>query len=679
MRNHLLISGVSLIAAAVLVAPAWPVEFPGPKPGQATARLEKEQVTLENGAISATWQVSAAKPWLSLVKVVDRLSGTTFSADRAVPFGITLGDGTRTAGCLLRPAASLTSERLPAQPNAIRLADRIPGWKAAVSLVSVDGTIRVDWQAVLRDDSNYLRQQLTLHALKKDLTAKEITGLRLPAAKDARVEGVVEGSPLVSGNLFLGCEHPMAANRVEQRVATCSADVFQLLKAGQSCMRSFVIGVAPPGQMRRAFLYYLERERPRPYQPFLHYNSWYDIAWGDRKMNEGQCLAVIDLYGRELVEKRGVKLDSLVFDDGWDDNKTLWRFHSGFPHGFTPLQAAAQKYKTSVGVWLSPWGGYGQAQKERLDYGKSQGFETNKRGFSLAGPKYYGRFSEVCAEMVKKYGVNYFKFDGIAQGISSGGAGAEFAADVDGLLRLLIDLRRMRPDLFVNVTTGTWPSPFWLLYADSIWRNGGDMGFFGPGSRRQQWITYRDMIEYEWIVRRGPLYPLNSLMTQGIAQARLGDASKLGEDLNELKQEVRSFFASGTQLQELYVTPQMLTPGMWDALAEGAAWSRKNADVLVDVHWVGGDPGKREAYGFAAWSPRQGMLALRNPSDAPGSIQIDVAKALELPPGSVQQYRLVSPWKDDSQRKPLSLRAGQAHTFALAPFELLVFDALPVR
>jgi len=274
--------------------------------------------------------------------------------------------------------------------------------------------------------------------------------------------------------------------------------------------------------------------------------------------------------------------------------------------------------------------------------------------------------------------VNYFKFDGIAQGIDSKGAGQEFAGDVDALLRLLLELRRLRPDLFINVTTGTWPSPFWLLYADSIWRNGGDMGFFGPGSKRQQWITYRDMIEYQWIVRRGPLYPLNSLMTQGIAQARLGDASQLGSDLKEWTQEVRSFFASGTQLQELYVTPQMLSPAMWDVLAEGARWSRANADVLVDVHWLGGDPGKGQPYGFAAWSPRQGMLTLRNPTPNATSMAVDVAAAFELPPGAARQYRLVSPWKEDSQKPARVARAGQPETFALGPFEVLVLDALPM-
>jgi len=280
--------------------------------------------------------------------------------------------------------------------------------------------------------------------------------------------------------------------------------------------------------------------------------------------------------------------------------------------------------------------------------------------------------------MVEKYKVNYFKFDGIAAGLGSTGASAETAPDVEGLLRLIADLRRLRPDLFVNVTTGTWPSPFWLLWGDSVWRNGDDMGFFGPGTLRQQWITYRDMNTYRWIVRRAPLYPLNALMIQGICHARLGGASKMSDDLKEMADEVYSFFGIGTQTQELYVTPQKLTPPMWDLLAEGAAWSRKHADVLADVHWIGGDPAKGEVYGFAAWSPRLGIVTLRNPGTAPATYALDVGRAFELPPGAPQQYRLQSPWKSRPAVER-TVRAGQPETFQLAPFEVLMFEAAPAR
>ena len=57
---------------------------------------------------------------------------------------------------------------------------------------------------------------------------------------------------------------------------------------------------------------------------------------------------------------------------------------------------------------------------------------------------------------------------------------------------------------WINLTTGTWPSPYWLLYGDSIWRGGYDTGLCETDHRgqsqsshcdgsdhREQWITYR--------------------------------------------------------------------------------------------------------------------------------------------------------------------------------------------
>lgn len=65
--------------------------------------------------------------------------------------------------------------------------------------------------------------------------------------------------------------------------------------------------------------------------------------------------------------------------------------------------------------------------------------------------------------------------------------------------------------------------------------------------------------------------------------------------------EVRSAFGSGTMLQELYITPNFLTPSQWDALAESILWARSQMDTLVDSHWVGADPANGEVYGWAAW------------------------------------------------------------------------------
>jgi hypothetical protein len=93
---------------------------------------------------------------------------------------------------------------------------------------------------------------------------------------------------------------------------------------------------------------------------------------------------------------------------------------------------------------------------------------------------------------------------------------------------------------------------------------------------------------------------------------------------------------------------------------------------------VGGDPAAGEIYGWAAWSKRKGILSLRNPSDKPGSITIDVGNVFELPDGAAEKYSLKSPRKQDAGSETIVMSAGKTHTFELEPFEVLVFDAVPL-
>jgi hypothetical protein len=165
-------------------------------------------------------------------------------------------------------------------------------------------------------------------------------------------------------------------------------------------------------------------------------------------------------------------------------------------------------------------------------------------------------------------------------------------------------------------------------------------------------------------------------MLHGLIYAKR--ANKLDTDpQNDFTDEIRSYFGTGTQLQEMYVTPSLLTPRNWDALAEAANWSRRNADTLVDTHWIGGDPRRLEVYGHAAWSARRGIISLRNPSDKPQSFAIDVARAFELPDGAAHTYSARSPWAEGRPGAPIALRAGTEHTFDLRPFEVLTLEADP--
>jgi hypothetical protein len=488
------------------------------------------------------------------------------------------------------------------------------------------------------------------------------------------VAGQVKGSSIVAGDFFFGFEFPLSASAVKNERATAILTRTLPLAAGQSITYSSVIGVSAAGQLRRDFLEYVENERAHPYRTFLHYNTWYDLGEGGR-YTEAQALDRVHAFGEELVRKRGVTMDSFLFDDGWDDTHKLWNFDSGFPGGFTNVRNAAARYGFGIGVWFSPWGGYGKEKEERIAAGRQAGLETVKGGFALSGPKYYELFQQKMLDMVAKDGVNQFKIDGTGN-VDQVFPGSLFDSDFSAAIHLIERLRRQEPNIFINLTTGTWPSPFWTRYADSIWRGGDDHDFAGVGSWRQRWITYRDAHTYSNIVEAGPLFPLNSLMLHGILYAATPEHLRADPE-GDLGDEIRTYFGSGTQLQEMYITPSLLTKANWDDLAEAAKWSRTNADVLKDTHWIGGDPGKLQVYGWASWTPRKGIVVLRNPSDKAQEFALDVNRAFELPDHAPQSYLARSPWAADQAQATLNLRAGDPQRIVLQPFQVLTLDVTP--
>jgi hypothetical protein len=689
LKLQALLPALTILATACMAS----VEYPGTPPGKSTA-VQPGGLILKNAAISMSWMLEPQ--CIHMVSVRDEQTQQRIVFNGNIRIVLTNGWSYGISGMTREGRVRLT--RLAPNPKASRLAARIPGWQAEATLREANGPLRAVWRAIIHDGANYVRQELTVTALEENCAIREIVWLNESIAGAAKA-GSVDGSPVVAGNFFFASEDPHSLDTVEDqpkarglnredakargdasKQVSCRLRREVTLRKGESFTQSFVIGVAPAGQMRRAFLCYLERERAHPYRPYLHYNSWYDTAYSTIPfaLNETNCMEAIRLCGEHLVKPHGVVMDGLVFDDGWDNPKSLWQFHSGFPNGFTPLAKLCKQYDTRLGVWLSPFGGYAEARKQRLKFGSEQGYETNRTGFALAGPKYYGAFKQSCVNMIRKYGVNHFKFDGIAGGSYASG-GAAYVLDTEAMRRLMLELRREDPNLYINLTTGSWPSPFWLRYADSIWRQGHDMSFAGKGSKQQQWLTYRDQETFRSIVGKGPLFPLSSLMTQGVAYSRLGMAGEPSFNSAGFKDDVRAFFGGGTSLQELYIQPAKLTAADWAVLAEAAKWARANSDVMADTHWIGGDPLKLEVYGYASWSPRKGVVMLRNPDDQPRDIALDIGTAFELPVGVTTKYMLKSPWAEDAQKPALAAEAGKPLHFTLKPFEILVFDAVPCR
>jgi hypothetical protein len=667
-----------LLCAALFCFTAFPAQSQttaGSVPNLPVATVhEGAGGSLENSQIAVDWTLREHR--LDALAIRNKKESTTpepVALQLGNPFSISLkGIGVlRAADLAIRGEARV--EQLTPDPGAARYSERLPGVAVHYELDDPSGRFHADWELILREGSNYIRQILTLSASDKPLPVDDLRMIDLRAPGVA-VSGIVKGSPLVAGQFYLGLESPLSESSVVGDHAVSELPSGVPIGAGQTEQYSAVVGIAPAGQMRRAFLDYIERERAHPYRTFLHYNSWFDIGFFT-PYSQQDALNRIHEIGDALHKKRGVTLDSYLFDDGWDNHTDLWKIRDDFHDGFAPLTQAAAEYGTAPGVWLSPWGGYGPPKQERMTAAKKDGYEIVDGGLALSGPKYYARFHQAVTEMVTKYGVNQFKLDGTgnADQVVKGSA---FSSDFDAAIHLISDLRKLKPDLYINLSTGTYPSPFWLFYTDSIWRGGDDTEFAGVGSRREQWITYRDADTYDEIVKAGKLFPLNSLMLHGIVYAQ--KAPHLSDDPgNDFRNEVRSYFGSGTQLQELYITPSLLKDSNWDDLAEAAKWSRSNAATLKDTHWIGGDPRWLSVYGWAAWSPQKGILTLRNPSDKPQDFSIDIGQAFELPLSAMRHYRAHSPWSEDSAQPGMDLQAGQPFVVHLAPFQVITLEAFP--
>ncbi|WP_343656696.1 enterotoxin [Paraburkholderia caribensis] len=638
--------------------------------GSPVFQAHDDHYVLGNGAIALHWTIADRS--LCGVCVADRAHGRTLALD--APFVLTFADGRTLDAASLRLVAPLREEALPANPDALRKAGRVAGKRVIATLADSERRLRVEWSVEQREGSHYLRQHLSITALLQDEPIASISLLQA-RAPNARKAGDLAAVPVVDGNFYLGFELPMSESEVRDGVARFSVSRALPLEKGKTLAYSAVAGVFRDGQLRRDFAAYVERERARPYCPFLHYNSWYDIGFLTT-YTQAQAIERIHAVGHELHEKRGVQLDSFLFDDGWDDYSGNWSFSPAFPDGFQPLKHAAARYGAAPGVWLSPWGGYGPPRTERVTRGQAAGYETIGDGFALSGPRYYRRFHDVAMDLLARHGVNHFKLDGTGNA-NRVVPGSRFNSDWDAAVELIEAMRGVKHDAFVNLSTGTQASPFWLRHVDSIWRDGADYGFAGTGSDRERWITYRDAQTYRNVVCRSPLFPLNSLMLHGIIYAQ--ENARLNSDPGHaFAHEVQSYFGSGTQLQELYVTPSLLGEHDWDVLAQAARWARAHADVLGDSHWIGGAPDQLEIYGWAAWTPSKAIVTLRNPDDRANGFTLDLRAHLELPGGIEGPFCARFPFVDGDTNLPALWDTDRPQAIRLDPFQVLTIELSPV-
>lgn len=648
------------------------VFYAGKAPAKAIVLPDK--YVLENNVLEVNF--GSISEQSGYVTFRDKLLSKAIDFDKNSLFALKLNDGT-----LLLPADFTISTRdagaIAAIPNAVKLIDRLPGKQLIFGLTNKAHGITISWRISLHDDCNFIQQHFHIVDPKHAIT--DLSLVNIPAVYHPLLSGTVDGSPILAGNLFFALEHPMAQNEVSATATRSGVAASATLRSTDGFDISVAWGITPAEQLRRGFLSYLEKVRAVPYRAFPHYNSWYDVGYDGREITEANAMDRIKMFGDSLVVKRKAKISAFLWDSGWDDYNRLWYFSSKLPNGFKKMDALARQYQSAMGVWVSPWGGYDKEKISRLASIKTLQlpFTPNDNGLSLADPHYFDYFKKLTEGFVKNQGVISFKFDGVGAGNGAAGAGEKYAKDVESFLRVITDLRKIKSDLFFNLTVGTWPSPYWLNYGDAIWRAGEDMGVQGVGTKRQQWINYRDAEVYKNVVQRSRLYPLNALMYHGIVvNNENGLGASFANDDAGLAEDIWEFFGNGTGMQELYINPHLMSTAAWNVLAKGMKWSERHRDVLSDIHWIGGDPGKEEVYGFAAWNHKEATLTWRNPSAAPRKIRFRLKEVLELPADYKAKF---AAFNVIDNVKAGEMDSEASITIELAPLQVKVLELKPVK
>ena len=409
-------------------------------------------------------------------------------------------------------------------------------------------------------------------------------------------------------------------------------------------------------QKRRSFLAYSERERAVPWRAMPMYLTWYELqinrnnaAPGREHLDNTKVDDVLDVMAHwksDFYDRYGVAPKIFIIDDGWDKYGE-WTFHESFPNEMRDMSKVAKEMGAGIGAWLGPVGGYGASGNHRRSYWSDKG------GMQLSNPRYYKAFKDAAFNLVcnqdgetgyQQGNDNYvfFKFDGISGQFSSVGpdAGDTGNENAEGIIRLEQYVREeLREDIFFNTSVGTWASPFWYQITDATWRQENDHDRTGNNTiKRENWITYRDRLVYQNYVKNSPICPINTLMTHGFILTKYGPPASDERDYIPVRNELRAAFLCGSGMVELYNDYDLMGSinggALWADLAECIAWQERNADVLPDAHWVGGNPwtgSKAEVYGWAAWNGTKSTLALRNGANDAQTFTFTLRQALNIP------------------------------------------------
>ena len=214
-----------------------------------------------------------------------------------------------------------------------------------------------------------------------------------------------------------------------------------------------------------------------------------------------------------LLQKYGLHLDSFVLDDGWDDmQQALGHRPEALPRRLPRSRERAAGHRQPAGPLVRP--------HRRLRSARRPPRHRQARGHGdhLRRPVPVHRRQELQPPACRHHaeipeGIRHQLFQDRRhrlrlQRAGSRPSGGHLLATKPPRARsspCSSKLRAQDPNVFLNITTSIWLSPWWLRYADTVWMGGADSGYLpsvptlAPAPERRQLQGFRALRRF-----RGP-------------------------------------------------------------------------------------------------------------------------------------------------------------------------------
>ena len=524
------------------------------------------------------------------------------------------------------------------------------------------------------------------------------------------------GQPYYVGSMYWGCEFPQAENKVRDKkgfiryhygknlvVENDKSDgQFHNYKnynnangqSGKMITWDAVVGAARSTDyqvVQSDFYEYIETIATKTgfRQQF---NSWYDNMKDITDSNIQESFNEIE----KGFTQYGVNpLDSYVVDDGWTNYSSFWDFDRSankFPNELYNSSSQVNKMGSNFGLWLGPRGGYG-TERQIANYIANNNLgsrnESSGNDINISDGRYLDKLvNDIFVNYQNKFDINYWKLDGMLLEPSTNSSNAHTTTDklctisetYERWTDMFETMRENRPDLWINMTSYTNPSPWHVQWVNSVWmQNTGDTGYSykGGDTDEKAMLTFRDGDYYEFFTKNQWQLPNKYFYNHDPVYAKTahnvpgGPGRQIEYTTDELREHLYMLGTRGTAFWEYYYSPSMFDNEKWQVNAEAANWIEDNFDILQKSKMFGGDPEKEQVYGYSCWNGNQGIVSIRNPKNVEQTYTLKLDEKVGVSSGVKNVYGKVVVG-DQSRQTNDAVSHNTELTYTLKPKEVLI-------